>query len=86
MLPFCLLCSFPRGSGLEHQGMEDKIAEEVESTRLIVWLAVVQLSYKITSTCKSLVRNLCASRKYMQRYLPVKGLQGLKLVQDFNYR
>ena len=46
-----------------------------------VSLLTVQLIYKIKSTCKSLTRNLRASCEYSQGYSPVKGLQGLKLVQ-----
>ena len=47
-------------------------------------ICMVRLSYKVTSTRESLARNSHASHEYMQGYVPVEGLQGLKLVQDFN--
>ena len=39
---------------------------------------------QITSTRESLARNSHASHEYTQGYVPVEGLQGLKLVQGFN--
>ena len=53
-------------------------------TLMFLILHTVRLSYKVTSTRESLVRNLHTSCDYVQGYLPVEGLQGLKLVQDFN--
>ena len=45
---------------------------------------MVELIYKVMSIRESHVRNLHESHEYTQGYSPVKGLQGLKLVQDFN--
>ena len=61
-----------------------KFISKLENGYLNGLTLTVWLSYKVTSTYESLARNLCASCEYMQGYLPVEGLQGLKLVQDFN--
>ena len=45
---------------------------------------MVWLSYKVMSKCESLMRNSYESHKYMQGCSPVEGLQGIKLVQNFN--
>ena len=66
---------------------DGKIALRIKTlmhTLIFLILRTVRLSYKVTSTHKSLTRNLHASCDYGQGYLPVEGLQGLKLMQDFN--
>ena len=54
------------------------------SSPAVMSIYTVQLNYKVTSTRESLTIYSHASHEYMQGYLPVEGLQGLKLVQDFN--
>ena len=65
-------------------GWKFKLISKLENGYLNGLTLTVQLSYKVTSTCESLARNLCASGNYTEGYSPVEGLRGLKLVQDFN--
>ena len=52
-------------------------------TLMFLILHTVRLSHKVMSTHESLARNLHASCNYAQGYMPIEGLRGLKLVQDF---